>query len=259
MKTDDSLLSSYLAIKGPLSESTFRAFSAWDLSLSASENIDRLKQSNSVGASSSGWLGQFIRVLKRRYELDGADRSLIQLVHRGWHIDDWRPAQLWHISRNDDLLRMFLSEWLFEQHEKGIVLVTVDSVLEYLKGMTKKHLGSETVWTPVTLRRVASGLLKTAAEFHLMRGRVVKEFTSYRLPDKSFVYLLHALMEREGNTRKVIEASDWRLFLMTPGEVEEELLRLHQYGKLRFERAGTFLELTLPFRDANDYLRSDFT
>ena len=259
MKPEDSQLSSYLAIKGPLSESTYRAFAGWDLRLTVNANFERLKESNSVGASSAGWLKQFIRVLKRRYDLEGFDRALIELVQQGWHIDDWRPVQLWHMSRNDDLLRKFLIEWLFEQFRKGIVLVTVDSVLEYVHGMTKKHLGAADVWTPVTYRRVASGLLKTAAEFHLMSGRVAKEFTAYRLPEKSFVYLLHVLMEREQNTRRVIEASDWRLFLMMSGEVEEELLRLHQYGKLRFERAGTFLELTLPCRNTNDYVRSDFT
>ena len=63
-------------------------------------------------------------------------------------------------------------------------------------------------------------------------------------------------MERENNTRRVIDAPDWRLFLMYPQEVEEELLRLHQYGQLRFERAGTFLELTLPCEDTEDFIRS---
>ncbi len=70
------------------------------------------------------------------------------------------------------------------------------------------------------------------------------------------MYLLHTLMEREGNSRRVIEAADWRLFHMTASEVEEELLRLHQYGKLRFERAGSFLELTLPHENTNAFLRS---
>jgi hypothetical protein len=37
-------------------------------------------------------------------------------------------------------------------------------------------------------------------------------------------------------------------------EVEEELLRLHQYGKLHFERAGSFLELTLPHPTINDFI-----
>jgi hypothetical protein len=90
----------------------------------------------------------------------------------------------------------------------------------------------------------------------LVRGRYVKQFQPYHLPEESQVYLLHALQERLESTQKVIRAADWRLFLMTPADVEEELLRLHQFGKLRFERAGSMVELTLPYPMAADYARS---
>ena len=168
----------------------------------------------------------------------------------------WRPVQLWHISRKDELLREFLANWAFGRREQGIVVLTVDSVVEYLHTLVKGRLGSVDSWKDNTYRRVASGLLKTATEFNLLRGHTNKEFEAYRLPERSMMYLIHALMEREDSTRKVIEAEDWRLFLMKPNEVEEELLRLHQYGKLRFERAGSFLELTLPCETTDEYVRS---
>jgi hypothetical protein len=249
-------LSSYLAIKGPFIETTFRAFSDWDFSQTPKENFEQIEATNNVGASSDGWLKQFIRVLRQRYDLAGVDRPLIELVQQGWHIEDWRPVQLWHISRKDELLREFLANWAFERREQGIVVLTVDSVVEYLHTLVKERLGSVDSWKDNTYRRVASGLLKTATEFSLLRGHHNKEFEAYRLPERSLMYLLHALMERENNTRKVIAAEDWRLFLMKPNEVEEELLRLHQYGKLQFERAGSFLELTLPCENTDEYVRS---
>ncbi len=256
MKASEEKLSSYLAIKGPFVETTFRAFSDWDFSQTPQENFEQIEATNNVGASSDGWLKQFIRVIRQRYDLADADRPLIELVQQGWHIDDWQPVQLWHISQHDELLRVFLTGWLFDQREQGIVVISVDAVVEFLHALIKKRLGSVDQWKENTYRRVASGLLKTAAEFHLMRGRVSKEFESYRLPERSLIYLLYVLMERENNTRKVIEAEDWRLFLMKPNEVEEELLRLHQFGKLRFERAGSFLELTLPCDSTDEYVRS---
>lgn len=256
MTRKDGQLSSFLSIKGPLTESTFRVVRDWDLSLSTRENLINLEATNSIGASSAGWLKQFVQVLKRRFDFDNADKPLIELAKRGWHIDEWRPIQLWHMSRTDELLRSFLMDWLFERREAGIVIITTDSVCEFLRLLTKKHLKSSSAWTDNTYRRVASGLLKTAVEFHLMRGRVSKEFEVYRLPEPSFVYLLHAMMEREHNTRNVIQSADWRLFMMRPSDVEEELLRLHQYGKLRFERAGSFLELTLPCDNTADFVRS---
>lgn len=254
MTQNDSQLSSYLAIKGPFTEATFRVFREWDFNLSTKQNLSRIETTNPIGASSSGWLNQFIRVLKQRFDFDGVDKPLIELAKQGWHIDDWRPIQLWHMSQNDKLLQCFLTDWLFERREEGIVIINAEAVCDFLRVLTKKHLKAS--WTENTYRRVARGLLKTAVEFHLMRGRVSKEFEVYRLPEPSFVYLLHAIMEREQNTGNVIKSRDWRLFMMRPNDVEEELLRLHQFGKLRFERAGSFLELTLPCNNTADYVRS---
>jgi len=176
MKSQDEVLSSYLAIKGGLSETTYRAFSGWDLSVSVAENLQQLKETNSVGASSAGWLKQFIRVLKQRYDLSGPDRPLIELVQQGWHIDDWRPIQLWHMSRSDELLRVFLTEWLFDLNEQGIVVITSETVIDHLKTLVRRRLETIHAWKDNTYQRVASGLLKTAAEFQLMRGRVHREF-----------------------------------------------------------------------------------
>lgn len=248
-------LSSNLAIRGPFVDETYRTFADWNLDASPTENLRLLAESNPIGASSQSWLNKFIQVLKRRYDFIGTDKRLIELVQQGWHIDDWKPVQLWHMSRKDELLRLFFEEWLYEKNQSGIVVITAEPAVEYLHSLIKARLGSVDAWKENTYRRVANGLLKMAVEFHLMRGRVNKEFEAYRLPEKSLIYLLHALMERERNTRKLVEASDWRMFMMKPGEVEEELLRLHQYGKLRFERAGSFLELTLPCENITEYVR----
>ena len=255
MTQDRAHISSFLAIKGLFIEETFRSFRDWDLGISSKDNLAQIVETNSIGAASTAWLQNIVRVLRSRYDVDGPDRSIVLLAQQGWHIDEWRPILLWHASRNDDLLRLFLEDWLFEQHELGIVLIKADAVREFLAELTRVQLGIHDAWKHTTLDRVANGLLKTATDFHLMRGRTVKEFTSYRLPELSFLYMLHELMDREQSTRKLIDAADWRVFLLRPEDVENELLRLHQFGKLRFERAGSFLELTLPFDAAEDFVR----
>ena len=104
-----------------------------------------------------------------------------------------------------------------------------------------------------TLNRAVAGLLKMAADFGLLRGNVVKEFASYHLPERSFLYLLYAMRDEMHSPRKVLGSSDWRMFLMTQSDVERELLMLHQYRKLDYHVAGSIVELTLPYASANDY------
>ena len=95
--------------------------------------------------------------------------------------------------------------------------------------------------------------MKLAADFGLLRGSAVKEFASYHLPERSFLYLLLAMRDEMRSPRKVVESEAWRMFLMTQSDVERELLLLHQYRKLDYHVAGSIVELTLPYASAKDY------
>lgn len=246
---------SFLAIKGLMIEPTFRAFQHWNLDASTADNAAMIRRTNPIGAPSAGWLENFGKVLRGRFETEGPDRPLVELVQLGWDLDSWRPIFLWHACRTDVLLADFLGNWLFGLREKGIVLVNTEAATEYVRGYVS-NLALEKPWGDVSLARAASGLLATAVKLHLLRGHVAKQFEPYRLPERSFFYLLHALMAKYPSTDRMLHAPDWRLFLLRTSDVEDELLRLHQFGKLRFERAGSMTELSLPHRTLNEYLRS---
>jgi hypothetical protein len=53
--------------------------------------------------------------------------------------------------------------------------------------------------------------------------------------------------------RQLIASPDWRMYLMRPDDVERELLRLHQFHKLRYEVAGSIVELSLPNNSALEF------
>ena len=57
-----------------------------------------------------------------------------------------------------------------------------------------------------------------------------------------------------GSAREVVYSPDWRLFLMSTADVERELFRLHQFSKLRYEVAGSLVELTLPCNSVADFV-----
>jgi hypothetical protein len=45
------------------------------------------------------------------------------------------------------------------------------------------------------------------------------------------------------------------MYLMDAADVEREILRLHQYRKLRYEFAGSLAQLSLPYGSSADYAR----
>lgn len=248
--------SSFLATKGVFPEAVFRAFQCWNLDATTAANVAMLRKTNPIGGPSVGWLKDFGKIILRRFDPEGEDRRLIELVQLGWDLESWQPVLLWHAGRTDPLLADFVQNWLFNMRERGIVLIDTEAAKEYLRDYLARQLGPEDVWSESNLTASAAGLLRTAAQFHLLRGHKAKQFESFRLPERSFIYLLHALMSKYGSTDRMLHAVDWRLFLMRFADVEEELLRLHQYGKVRYERAGSMAELTLPHRTLSEHLGS---
>jgi hypothetical protein len=96
--------------------------------------------------------------------------------------------------------------------------------------------------------------LKMSSDFRLLRGSTNKEFTSYHLPDRSLIYLLHALLEQEGGSpQRVLESEEWRMYLMRSSDLRAELLRLHQFHELEYHFAGSLVQLSLPCADLLEY------
>ncbi|HZS37340.1 MAG TPA: BrxA family protein [Polyangia bacterium] len=247
------VVSSFTLVKGAMIPETYSVFAAWDLARTKRANLQRLREQNFIGARSETWLRDVAKVINRRFDPDGRDRPLVLLAKNECELEVWKPILLWHMTRDEFLLRDFLTSWLFPIFESGTYRVRPESLHEYLRTIAKRGGSTEHAWSENTVARVAAGLLKIAVDFELLRGSVVKEFASYHLPDASFLYLLHAVRDATPNPRKIIESPEWRMFLMSPGDVERELLRLHQFKRLDYHVAGSLAELSLPCTSPREF------
>jgi hypothetical protein len=244
------------AIKGSLIEETYAVFRSWDYALSKTENLKLAREQNTIGAKSANWALNVSWAISRRFDPAGRDRPLVELAKSGCDREVWKPLLLYHMTRDEFLVRDFLVNWLYPQFTAGAYRLHADDVLPYLGGLNKKKgIEWSGSWSASTLQRVASGLLRIAADFGLLKGAQAKEFASYHLPEQSFLYLLHAMTDCEASARRVIDAEDWRMYLMDASDVERELLRLHQFRKLHYEAAGTLAQIKLPAGSAAEYVR----
>jgi len=249
-----NVVSSFTIVKGSLIDETYAAFEHWDLESDKQANLNRLKEHNTIGARSANWLRDFAFVLSRRFDTDGRDRVLVELARNGCDRELWSPLLLWHMTRDEFLLRDFLIHWLYPAFGEGVYRLMFEDVLPYLETLEKQGRTSK-AWTDLTRSRVAQGLLRIGVDFGLLTGRQIKEFIPYHLPEESFIYLLYAMAETEPNARRIIDSEEWHMFLMDAADVERELLRLHQFRKLHYEVAGSLAQLKLPHRSSADYAR----
>jgi len=247
------VVSSFTLIKGTMIEETYAVFAHWDFQRSKRENLDELREQNYIAATSATWLRDVAKVLNRRYDPNARDRAAAVLAKARWPLDEWRPILLWHMTRDEFLLRDFLKTWLFQGFEEGAYRVRPEDLVDYLGAVGKRGGVTEHEWSPQTTKRVAAGLLKAAADFGLLRGSGRKEFTTYHLPERSFLYLLYALRDTGTSGRRLITSPEWRMYLMRPADVEREVLRLHQFQRLHYEAAGSLVQVSLPHRSALEY------
>ena len=248
-----NVVSSFTIVKGSLIEETYAAFRAWDFALTKRENLAHMRETGVLGARAN-WSLNVAKVINRRFDPAGRDRPLVELAKSGCDMDTWKPILLWHMTRDEFLVRDFLVTWLYPRFADGAFRLCPEDVSVYLQSLEKrKGIEWSGAWTDRTTERVASGLLRIAADFGFLTGTTVKEFASYHLPEESFLYMLHALAELNPSVRSIIESEDWHMYLLDQGDVERELLRLHQFHKLRYEVAGSLMSLDLPCASLAEY------
>lgn len=251
-----NVVSSFTIIKGSLCEESYQAFGQWDFAASKFENIRRIREDNVLGLASSNWARDVGKVLNRRFDPEGRDRPLVSLAQRGLDPADWNALLLFHLTRDEFLVRDFLCSWLAPRFHDGTYRIRTSDVVDYLHGLKDRDgIVWQGSWSEATTDRVASGLLRMGCDFGLLAGTAVREFCSFHLSDACLLYVLHAMLESGLAPRRVVQADDWSMYLMQADDVERELLRLHQHRLVHYQRAGSVVELRLPHASLADYAK----
>jgi hypothetical protein len=251
--TRANVASSFTMLKGALIDESYSFLSEWDSNRSREDNLRIWKDRNPVGLRSHTWIRDVAFVMNRRFDPDGRDLPLRVLARAGCDLLEWKPLLLWHITRDEFVLRDFLVSWLFPAFEAGVFRIRAEDLYAHLLSLRDRGALLAKEWSETTVDRVAHALLVMAKDFGLLTGGVTKEFASFHLPERSFLYLLHAMRDEKLNPGKLVGAPDWRMFMMRPGDVEHELLRLHQYRKLEYDVAGSLVQLSLPCTSSREY------
>lgn len=83
------VVSSFTIIKGSLIDETYAVFRDWNYSKSRTENLRRVREDNTIGATSTHWARDVAKVLNRRFDPAGRDRGLADLAKSDRNRDLW--------------------------------------------------------------------------------------------------------------------------------------------------------------------------
>ncbi len=249
-------ISTRFSRKGALIEETYLAFRAWDRTADIRSNLEHIRQENPMGARNSAWLHEITATLSSRFRDTQALEPLVVLAQGGFPIEKWRACLLWHIGQQDALFYTFVCDWLHQAYRSGVIQIRTEDLVPFVVEQTAGRLLRGASLSAYSQLRTSRDLLLMATDFGLLRGKTVREFTGYHLPDECFLYVLHALADQGSSPQRMIEAPEWRLFLMRPSDVENELLRLHQFRRVEYQAAGSLIQLQLPYPSLQQYTES---
>jgi hypothetical protein len=82
----------------------------------------------------------------------------------------------------------------------------------------------------------------------------VKEIAPYFLPEEALLYILQDMSAEQKVADRLMSDNRWRRFLFSRMDLERELLRLDQLGRVSFNIAGSVVSLELPYRSVGEYV-----
>lgn len=246
-------ISTFSVTKGGKVAETYACFAAWDLDASLDENLARMRDENLILAPTDAWLKEMQRIFRVRFSDIERHRPLIRLAQAGLSQETWAPILLWHLCFRELLLSDFLETWLYPRKQEGLLRVRADDVRGYLVELKPRGLLDKD-WKRSSIDRMASGLPAYAADFGLLQGRAVKEIAPFHLPDDALLYVLNDIANETARAEKILDDIRWRRFLLSRAELEQELLRLHQHRRLRYDVAGSLVALELPNKSVDEYV-----
>ncbi|WP_216905714.1 BrxA family protein [Synechococcus sp. CCY 0621] len=226
-------------------DDTLQMFQGWELEASKQVNLDQVRASNSIGASTQAWLKQVCSTFSRRFDPSGRDRALALAVLTATGRRHWKPLLLWHMAISEGLLGDGLS-WAWTEFEAGGDLLQTPQALDWLEGQAGHGHPEVTDWSEATRKRVAGGLLKAGVDFGLLQGRVKRRFTAYYLADEPLLYVLLQALASNATTAAALADPRWLWFRLPETELEHRLLQLHQAKVISYYRAGSVVDLKLP-------------
>jgi Putative inner membrane protein (DUF1819) len=249
---EGAIVSTRLSRKGPLIEETYTAFQNWDLTKTLEANLARLAEENLLGAKSERWGREVTRTLSSRLRRVNI-RPLVLLAQAECPLDAWKQCLLWHLGRRDLLYYLFSTDWLYPAYRSGVYALRTEDLVEFVRRMTKGRLNKATEISEYGATRLARDLLMASALFGLIQGNVDRTFSRQHLQATTFLYVAQGIADTAGHGRVLIDSADWRLFLLSPEDVEREFHELHQFQKVSLQTAGSVFNLRLPSGSLNEY------
>jgi hypothetical protein len=232
--------------KAGLSEESFAVFQAVAEGLPLADVragiLDgRLFQKTSIATRQSIWMA-----LRHRYfSIDPfVSRSLAAASLSGRDSVEFRSLAYLYWAVRDRVVFEFVTGPIWQHWQAGLVSVRREDFLTFIDGLSEEHPGVRH-WRESTRIRLCQNVLTALRDFGLLKGIKRKTIQQPGVALETLFHLLTLLWAEGARGAAIVAAPDWRLFLLSEGQVAEYLAQIARNGWIRFERSGRVVILEM--------------
>lgn len=162
------------------------------------------------------------------------------------------PFYYWITARAEPILYRFATEELYSLARSGNVGIGTSELTNWIR-KTCQQEGK--AWSDIVIIKVARAMLAALRDFGILNGASKKSIAASHLALEAFALIAWCLRNQLEDNRDLKTHPDWRMFLLSPDNVERLLLEAHQHGWLHYQVAGAVTRIEFPPLTFNDYVR----
>ena len=238
-------------------------FHLWDAQQSVAGNLTHVRQQNLLGKPSRSRVAEMLTIFRWRYLRDAATaRALATLVQGNLPAQTLDPIFYFYAAQADALLHDVVVDLLATHHWPGQEVPTAE-VYRFIAAAASAGPGrprgaapttrGQTAWSPSTTERVTQGLLSALRDFGLLTGMQRKKLAPAYLPVEAFAFIAFVLNARLHSGDAVVQSREWRLFLLSPQQVERLFVEAQGHHLLTYHAAGSIVRIDFPAATLEEY------
>jgi hypothetical protein len=238
---------------GALLADTKMLLENWDLQLGVPANLQLMLRENLFGKASRSRVEDILAIFRQRYLTDpGVLNSLVALVRAGWSTRNLDPVLYYLSLRSDALLRDAVTGVLVPMLERGKHVVTVQDVVNWIKGQVSAGR-TDGKWGDATILRTAQGVMSTLRDFGVLHGKMNKHIAPPYLPLEAFAFIAFLLNKHRPSGDRLVNDPEWQVFFLSPASVERFFLEAHQEHLLEFRSVARVVRVEFPATTIEEY------
>lgn len=226
----------------------------WSYEIPTEQLTEKLVSENVLGKTSRMRMKDIItRVFVPRYvngEPKDAWRYLQTLEVGGTDSDTMASMLYFHTARSEKILYDFMVEEVYPRFIVGHSEIGVDDAVKFISEVVPRETKER--WTDTVSLKVARGMLAALRDFGVLEGKVKKQIRPTHLSPTAFSIITFLIHTKTKSGERIINADDWKLYLLSPEVVERKLLDAHQLGFLIYKVAGNIKRIDFSYESVEE-------